>query len=250
MGMRRGVVRTARAVAGTVGIALALPPLLVAGLLVIPLGDLFSGRRRLGYELGRFIIAVCWRITGVRAVEVGRDRIEPITTRVYMPNHQSLLDMPLVLYLLPGANGTLIKREAFRVPLVGWAFRAVGFTPVSRANPVSARMSLRRASQELRLGRSFVIAPEGTRSRTGELGPFKSGGFRIAVEASVPIAPVTVSGAREVMPPGSFLIYPGVIQVRYHNPVETAGLNGTDRRQVEDLIGKVRHAIESGLPKR
>lgn len=247
MGRRRGVWRSARAVVGTVGVALVLPPLLVAGLLLIPLGDLFSGRHRFGYEIGRAIIGVCWGIAGIRMEEVGRERIEPIRTRVYMPNHESLLDMPQVLYLLPGANGTLIKREAFRVPLVGWAFRAVGFTPVDRANPIAARRSLWRAAAAIRGGRSFVIAPEGTRSRTGKLGPFKTGGFRIAIQAGVPIAPISVRGARDILAPGSLLVHPGVVQVRYHEPVETAGLDASNRRQVSELLGKVRRAIESGL---
>ena len=245
---RRGVFRTARAVLGTLGIALALPLLLVAGLVLIPLGDLFSGRHRLGYEIGRSIIGVCWRIAGIRVEEVDRKRVEPMRTRVYMPNHESLLDMPQVLYLLPGANGTLIKKEAFRVPLVGWAFRAVGFTPVDRANPVAARESLARAVEGVRAGRSLVIAPEGTRSRTGKLGPFKVGGFRIAIRGGVPIAPVTVSGARDILPPGSFLIYSGVIRVRYHDPVETAGMDPTNREHVVELVGRVRQAIERALP--
>ncbi len=232
---------------GTLGIALTLPLLLIAGLVLIPLGDLFSGRRRLGYEIGRRIVGVCWRIVGIQMVERDRWRIEPMETRVYMLNHESLLDMPQVLYLLPGANGTLIKQEAFRVPLVGWAFRAVGFTPVHRKNPVAAQKSLRHAVEAVIAGRSFVIAPEGTRSRTGRLGRFKVGGFRIAIEAGVPVAPITVRGARETMPPGSRLVYPGIIEVRYHDPVETTGLDAKDRRQVTQLSDQVRRAIGSGL---
>ena len=231
---------------GTAGIALVLPLLLLAGLMLMPLGNVLSGRHRLGYEIGRQIVAVLWFIGGIRMREVDRRRIEPLRTRVYMPNHESLADMPQVLYLLPHANGTLIKKEAFRVPLLGWAFRAAGFVPLDRSNPIAARQSLETAVAALRGGQSFVIAPEGTRSRTGKLGAFKFGGFRLAVRAGVPIAPITVTGAREVLRPGSALIYPGTIQIRYHDPVETEGLDVRDRSQIAALMEQVREAIRSG----
>ena len=242
-----GRLRTARAVVGTVGIALSLPLLLFAGLMLMPLGDVFSGRHRLGYEIGRQIVAVLWFIGGIRMHEVDRQRVEPFQTRVYMPNHQSLTDMPQVLYLLPKANGTLIKKEAFRVPVLGWAFHAAGFTPVDRSSPKAARRSLESAVTAMKKGRSFVIAPEGTRSRTGRLGPFKSGGFRLAVRAGVPVVPITVTGARDILPPGGKLIYPGTIQVRYHDPVETTGIDPQNREQVGAVMEQVRSAIESGL---
>ena len=244
---RSGWLRTARALLGTFGIALVLPVLLLTGLVLMPLGDVFSGRHRLGYEIGRQIIAILWFIGGVRMREVDRKRIEPFQPRVYMPNHESLADMPQVLYLLPKANGTLVKKEAFRVPLIGWALHAAGFTPVDRSSPMAARQSLETAVTALREGRSFVIAPEGTRSLTGELGPFKSGGFRLAIRAGVPIVPITVTGARGVLPPGGMLIYPGTIQVRYHAPVETKGIDVRDRSQVGELMEQARKSIQSGM---
>ena len=242
-----GRLRTARAVVGTAGIALVLPLLLLAGLLLMPLGDVFSGRHRLGYEIGRQIVWILWFIGGIRMREVDKHRVKPFRTRVYMPNHQSLTDMPQVLYLLPKANGTLIKKEAFRVPVLGWAFHAAGFTPVDRSNPKAARASLEAAVTAMKNGRSFVIAPEGTRSRTGELGPFKSGGFRLAARAGVPVVPITVTGARDILPKGGKLIYPGTIQVRYHDPVETSGIDPQDREAIGGLMEQVRTAIESGL---
>lgn len=242
-----GRLRTARAVVGTVGIALVLPFLLLAGLMLMPLGDVLSGRHRLGYEIGRRIVAVLWFVGGIRMHEVDRHRVEPFRTRVYMPNHQSLADMPQVLYLLPKANGTLIKKEAFRVPVLGGAFRAAGFTPVDRSNPKAARASLEAAVTAMKNGRSFVIAPEGTRSRTGKLGPFKSGGFRLAARAGVPVVPITVTGARDVLPKGGKLIYPGTIQVRYHEPLETTDIDPQDREAIGALMERVRGAIQSGL---
>ena len=245
--VRRRPLRTVRAILGTIGIATVLPILLFLGAFLMPLGDVFSGRHRLGYEIGRQIIAVLWLVGGIRMREVDRWRVEPFRTRVYMPNHQSLTDMPQVLYLLPKANGTLIKKESFRVPLLGWGLRAAGFTPVDRSGMKAARKSLEAAVTALKGGRSFVIAPEGTRSRTGELGPFKTGGFRLAIQAEVPIVPITVTGARDILPPGGKLIYPGTIQVRYHDPIETEGIDGRDRRQIGALMDRVRDAIQSGL---
>lgn len=248
MGRRRlfETFRTLRAAVGTVAVALALPVLLVVGLAAIPLGDRLSGRRRLGYEFGRIIMRICWWITGIRIEEIGRARIQPFRPRVYMANHASFLDMPPILTLLPGVNGTLIKKEAFRVPLIGAAFRAVGFLPVDRKSPGAARESLELAVDAVRRGHSLVIAPEGTRSRTGKMGPFKTGGFRIAVAAGAPIAPVTVTGARELLPPGAKLIRPGVIRVRFHDPVSTEGIEVRDRRALGELMEQVRRTIAGG----
>lgn len=245
MGRRRPFL-TLRALIGTVGVALALPLLLIVGLAAIPLGDRLSGRRRLGYEFGRIIMRICWWITGIRIEEIGRSLVEPFRPRVYMANHASFLDMPPVLTLLPGVNVTLIKKEAFRVPLIGAAFRAVGFLPVDRKSPGAARESLALAVGAVRNGHSLVIAPEGTRSRTGKMGPFKTGGFRIAIAAGAPIAPVTVTGARELLPPGATLVRPGVIRVRFHEPVSTEGFDAGDRRALGDLIERVRRTIAAG----
>lgn len=245
---RRSPFAALRALVGTAGVAVALPLMLVVALAAIPLGDRLSGRRRLGYEFGRLIMQVCWRITGIRIRETARERIEPLRPRVYMTNHTSLLDMPAILALLPGQNTTLIKKEAFRVPLVGSAFRAVGFVPVDRTNPSAARRSLERAVDAIREGHSLVIAPEGTRSRDGKVGPFKTGGFRIAVAAGAPIAPITVTGARERLVPGSKLVRPGFIRVRYHEPVPTDGIEPGDRGAVAALVTQVRETISAGLP--
>lgn len=244
---RPGGLLRARAVVGTAGVALALPVMLVFGLLLMPLGDRLGGRRRLGYEIGRTICGVCFRIAGVRLEQLDRHRIEPVATRIYMPNHQSLVDMPAVLYVLPGANGTLIKAEAFRWPLVGRAFRSAQFTAVERGSARAAHESLKELTDRIRQGYSLVIAPEGTRSRTGRLGKFRTGGFRIATRAGVPIAPVTVRGAREILPPGAWLIYPGRLQIRFHDPVETAGIGERDRPAIAGLAQRVRDAVASGL---
>ncbi len=236
--------RRLRALAGTLAVALALPGMLLFGLVLIPLADWFGGKRRVGYEIGRWIMGTTFRLAGVRLEVAGREHIQPYETRVYMPNHTSLLDMPAVLYELPGVNSTLIKREAFRVPLVGTAFRRVGFLPVDRAQRASALRSLDEAIKLVRAGHSFVIAPEGTRSRTGRVGPFRSGGFRIALAAGAPIVPVSVTGAASVVAPGSWLLFPGVIRLRFHPPVPTAG---TDRNQLASLKAKIRQTIVNAL---
>jgi len=227
-------------------VALVLPVLLLLALLAIPLGELFSGRRRLGYEIGRTIMKICFVLTGVRFGEIGRERVEPFRTRVYMVNHESLVDMPYLLSRIPGANTTLIKKEAFRVPLVGQAFRAVGFIAVDRSSLAGARESVSKAREILSRGYSVVIAPEGTRSRTGKLGRFRSGGFRIAVAAGVPIAPVSMVGAREIMPPGSWLIRPGTVRITYHGGDQTANVGPGDRAGIQRLMDEVRGQIARG----
>ncbi len=236
--------RRLRAIVGTLAIAVVLPTMLLGGLVMIPLADWFGGKRRLGYEIGRAIMGASFRVAGVRVVVEGRELIEPWETRVYVPNHASLMDMPAVMYVIPGANSTLIKREAYRVPLVGTAFRQVGFLPVERAQKASARKSLDEAVRVARAGHSFIIAPEGTRSRTGKVGPFRSGAFRIAAAAGIPVVPVSVTGAAGLMPPGSWLLYSGVVRIRFHRPIPTTGM---DRERLSELRTEVRRMIVDAL---
>jgi len=233
-----------RAWVGTLAVAILLPPMLIGGLLLIPLADRASGKRRYGYELGRAIMGAVFRLAGVRLEVEGRGHIEPHEPRIYMPNHASLIDMPAVIYVLPGPNSTPIKREAFRVPVIGAAFRQVGVMPVARDRRASALKSLDEAIGVVREGRSFIIAPEGTRSRDGRVGKFRSGGFRIAFAAGAPVVPVSVTGATEVLAPDSFLLSPGVIRIRFHPPVPTAGRS---REELAELTQEVRQAVVSGV---
>lgn len=161
---------------------------------------------------------------------------------VVMSNHQSHFDIPCIYRAFPRSLRMVAKTELFRIPLFGRAMRAAEFVEVDRGDRAQARASLTRAGESLRDGINVWIAPEGTRSVTGALGPFKKGGFVLAEGAGVRILPVTVSGTRDVLPVHERGVHTGRrVDVTFHAPVGT-----TEGR--EATMAAVRAAIASALP--
>ena len=138
----------------------------------------------------------------------------------------------------------LYKHEIDDIPVLARAFRLGGFIPIDRRNKEAAMRSIEAGAKSIRAGNSFLIFPEGTRSRTGELLPFKKGGFIMAIKAQAPIVPVAVQGGRAAMRKGSWIIRPVIVSLRVGPPVETAGLQVDDRAK---LIDKVHSQIERML---
>lgn len=167
-------------------------------------------------------------------------------TFVVMSNHQSLYDIPTMYHTLQRRLRMVAKTELFRVPIWSGAMRESGMIELDRSNRRAALESLKRAGEQIRNGTNVWIAPEGTRSRTGVMGPFKSGGFHMALEAKVRILPITIENSFRVMPANSLLMTPDLtIRVVVHEPVDPAAYG---RRQREELTRVVRSTIASGLP--
>ena len=141
-----------------------------------------------------------------------------------MPNHLSFLDGPLVMMLIPGAARVILKRSVLRLPIVGLGMRHVGFVPVDRKGAAGGKRSIARAAALMRdRGYSFLIFPEGTRSRDGNLRAFRRGGFFLALESGAPIVPVTIRGTFELMPKGQWFARRGTVRVAFHEPVPVTG---------------------------
>lgn len=165
------------------------------------------------------------------------DRQQPY---VFMANHLSTVDIWALFVALPVKIRFIAKKQLGNIPLFGWAMAAGRFIFIDRQNPLAARRSIEQASARIRSGSSVAIFPEGTRSRDGHLGPFKKGGFYLAIQAGVPIVPVGIRGALEVMPRGSLILRRGPVYLEIGEPIPTHGLSVADR---DALLERVRNEV-------
>ena len=204
---------------------------------------LLFGQKALLYRVGHLGVRLGLSLSGIRVEVEGAERIERGLAAVYAVNHTSNVEPPIIfdmLHELFPRLRILYKAELRKLPVLVRAFDLAGFVPLERANPDQSLPAIDRAAEALRDGNSFLIFPEGTRSRTGELLPFKKGGFILAIKAQAPVVPIGISGARNAMRKGSPLIYPVTVRVRIGEPMETAGMTLDDR---DALVRAVRDRV-------
>lgn len=163
---------------------------------------------------------------------------------IYMSNHQSNFDIPVLLGHLKVQFRWLAKMELFKIPIFGHAMRKAGYISIDRNKRESAFKSLKNAAREIKSGVSVLIFPEGTRSRDGKIRPFKKGGFIMAIDSGAPIVPIVISGTRSIMTKGSIKINPGKVSVVVHQPIQTSVYT---RETKEALMERVRRIICDGL---
>ena len=183
------------------------------------------------------------RLTGVRVEAVGLDKLDPARTYIFMSNHVSNLDPPIITPLIPRRTSVLVKKELFSFPILGRAMRMGSMVPVDRSNRDAGIESVRIAKQVIQQGLNMTIYVEGKRSFDGKLLPFKKGPFYLAIECGVPVVPITIVGTHYLMPKARFAIKPGTATVIFHPPIEP-----NDFGSRECLMDKVRAVIDSGLP--
>jgi 1-acyl-sn-glycerol-3-phosphate acyltransferase len=186
-------------------------------------------------------------LSGVKLRVEGGEHIQRSRAAVYAVNHTSNVEPPIIfeaLHPIFPRLRVLYKAELRKLPILVRAWDLAGFVPLERSNRDQSLPAIDRAAEAIREGNSFLIFPEGTRSRSGQLLPFKKGGFIMAIKGGAPVVPVAITGAREAMKKGSFVIQPVTVRVRFGQPVETAGMTLEDR---DILASLVRDKVEALL---
>jgi 1-acyl-sn-glycerol-3-phosphate acyltransferase len=188
---------------------------------------------RLARVWGRFLLAV----SGVKVRVEGLEHIDPNGSYIFVSNHLSYMDTPVVLSHVPLQFRFLAKRGLFEIPLVGTHLKQAGHIPVPREDPRAALKIMQLAAETIvNKEISLLIFPEGGRSHDGRLRPFKEGAVYIAIKAGVPLVPMTLIGTREVLPFGSGVVLPGEVTLRILPPIDTAALTLKDRGRVTEEI--------------
>ncbi len=180
----------------------------------------------------------------IRVKTRGVDTIDWKRGYVIMFNHVNLFDHFELYAALPIRCRGLESADNFKIPFYGWLMKTIGSIPLDRKNIESAKKAMELAKSYLYSGIGIAILPEGTRTRTGLIGPFKKGGFHLAIDTQSPILPITINGAYDVQHKGKFLMKPGKVEFIVHPPIETKGL---DKSQLALLMEQVRNSIEGSF---
>lgn len=199
------------------------------------------GRRDPIIRIGQWAVRVGCRVLGIRVEVSGLERVPEGTPFIFMANHLSFLDGPILATAVRRPVRIILKKSIFRVPVLGLGMRFIEFVPVDRKGAKGGQKSVRRAARLIReRGYSFLVFPEGTRSRDGKTGPFRRGGFFLALDSGVPIVPVTIGGSFELMPRGQWYARSGTIRIAFHESVPVEGFTA---ETMGALIEKVRGTI-------
>jgi len=180
----------------------------------------------------------------IRVTVKGLSNIDPKRSFIYMSNHQSNFDIPVLLAYLPIQFRWIAKNELFKIPIFGYAMKRAGYISIDRSGRKSTLQSIRNAAEIIRNGVSVIIFPEGTRSQDGNLKSFKNGGFVLAVDSGVPIIPIIIHGTWQIMSKNQLRIKPGRVFLEIQKPVESSNFS---RKTKNDLLEKVRQIISDGL---
>ncbi len=208
--------------------------------IIVIIASFFDNKGDILHKLARFWARSILFASRIKVTVKGFSNIAPGRSYIFMSNHQSNFDIPVLLSKLTIQFRWLAKAELFKIPLFGLAMQKAGYISIDRFNRESAIESLEEAAGIIKDKASVCIFPEGTRSRDGNVGPFKKGGFVLAVDAGIPIVPVIIHGTWRIMSKKGFRIKPGNVVLEIHKPIETTDYT---RKTKEDLMEKVRQII-------
>ena len=223
-------------------------PIMVVITIIVALSTTFLSpllpNSKLAYHPAKIWARLCCYLNFVHVKISGLDKLNPRQSYVFALNHQSIFDIFVVYGWLPFIFKWMIKAELRKVPLIGKACESAGHIFINRSNAIAAKHSLDNAKAQLKNGVSLVVFPEGTRTKTGKMGVFKRGAFRVATDLSLPIVPVTIRGSFDRLHPNSLQIIPGTIELIIHEPIDVAPFLPD---HAAELIQKTWHEINSSL---
>ena len=198
------------------------------------------------HKVGRIWAKCILALSNIRVIVKGLSNLKPGRSYIYMANHMSNFDIPVLQAYLPVQFRWLAKAELYKIPIFGYAMKRAGYISIDRSDRKSAIESLNKAAKIIRDGVSVIIFPEGTRSRNNNVQPFKKGGFFLAVDSGVPIIPVIIHGTGRIMPKNQISIKPGNVTLEISKPIESSDYT---RKTKNNLIEKVRHVILESFEK-
>jgi 1-acyl-sn-glycerol-3-phosphate acyltransferase len=206
------------------------------------LSSLADSSGDVGHRCARAWAWLILKTTGVRVEVRGLERLDRNRSYVFASNHQSIYDIPILFAMLPLQLRIIAKDSLGPFPFLGWHLRRTGHLLVDRQNPGAG--IVKKMSRLVRGARSLIVFPEGTRSADGAVGRFKAGSFLLAVEAGLPIVPVSIEGSRHVLMKGRLMTCPGEVTVTIHDPIPTRGIGRAGVRGLADTVrGVVRGAV-------
>lgn len=192
------------------------------------------------HKVGRIWAKCIIALSNIRVTVKGLSNLKPGRSYIYMANHISNFDIPVLQAYLPVQFRWLAKAELYKIPIFGYAMKRAGYISIDRSDRKSAIESLNKAAKVIRNGVSVIIFPEGTRSRTKNVQPFKKGGFFLAVDSGVPIIPIIIHGTEQIMSKNQISIKPGNVTLEISKPINSSDYT---RNTKDDLMEKVRDII-------
>lgn len=204
--------------------------------------------QNLYFKLSRVFSGGILKIAGIKLKISGEENIDKKASYIFAANHSSLFDIPAMQFAVPQQTSIVYKKELAKIPLFGWQMLAGPYILIDRKRADSARKSIEEAKRIMsEQGRSVLLFPEGTRSKTGEVQPFKRGAFYLASRVGFPIVPVSISGTDKILPKGKFKLRSGTIHIHYGIPFEARNISA--KKDEIELMEKVRNEIIKNMEK-
>lgn len=203
--------------------------------------SIFDRSGKAYHWLGRRWAKILLIIAGVKVITLGLENLKSEENYVFVANHVSGFDIPVVMANIPGEIRIVFKKELTKIPVFGWQLRIGPYILIDRENPTKAMESLEKARKKIEKGASVLLFAEGTRSKDGNIQPFKRGAFTLATRSGKKIVPLTIKGTFEILPKKKFRIKPGLVKLIIDKPIEHNGQ--TDKKSEIELMEKVRNII-------